>query len=459
MSTLEAIQEKTIEKNFNKFGSKFQLTVLSLLVQDKKFTGKIKLILKPEYFDNKYSQFICEIILDYMSTYHNTPDFDILKTLIETKVENPKLYLNTLNSIKEADLSHRTYVEEEVERFCFTKHALEKLEEEKNNILLGKFDKARETAFAKYKPINTSIKEYDLKEDYKKLFDIGVNIPVPTFLDSVNKVSQGGPGPGNLCVVMAQSNFGKSNALVALTRHAALNGKRALYISLETDGIQLIRRACAGLIKSNQEQITYNPTILDKKVNELPGNIKFFEFKATQAKVEAIRLKVEELKSEGFFPEMIIIDGLNQLKLPKGMSMSNSNDKFEYLAEELRDWAKEEQVPVWCAFQSNRGAFNSKFADEQNIGKAIEVYQVCDFMLMFTQSIPQQDIGECYVQVLKNRLGPKGLTLRLKYDPNQVLFEELENVDRALLLDESKRENVKQGIGALEKVLDKHKKG
>jgi hypothetical protein len=103
---------------------------------------------------------------------------------------------------------------------------------------------------------------------------------------------------------------------------------------------------------------------------------------------------------------------------------------------------------------THNSGYNKEIADEQNIGKAIEVYQVCDFMLMFTQSIPQQEQGECYVQVLKNRLGPKGLMLKLKYDPNRVLFMELETVQRSLLYDKQMKETTLQGLDIARKKLD-----
>jgi len=96
-------------------------------------------------------------------------------------------------------------------------------------------------------------------------------------------------------------------------------------------------------------------------------------------------------------------------------------------------------------------------ADEQNIGKAIEVYQVCDFMLMFTQSIPQQETSECHVQVLKNRLGPKGLTLKLQYDPNKCVFTEVETVQRSLLYDRKLRTEITKGLDTMQDRIDKAK--
>jgi hypothetical protein len=455
---LEVLDEK-LEKDFSKFGQSFQLITLSLLIQDKTFANKVKLLLKAEYFDNKYNQFLCQTVLDFISEYNCQPDFESLKTIIETRITSGvKLYLLALDSVKSTDLTKRSFIETEVLKFCFTRHALSSLEEEKNNILLGKFDKAREVAFQKYKPVTAAISEIDLKKDYNKIFNTAARFPVPTPLSSLNFVSKGGPGAGDLCVVVAQSNFGKTSWLVAVARHAASIGKKVLFVSLETDNIQLLQRALAGIVSINQSDLIDHPELVESKVSKFSGDIKFIEMKSLQARVDVIKSLVEEKKSEGFFPDMIIIDGLNQLKPPRHEKFNNSNDKFEYLAEEVRDMAKDLKVPIHVAFQANRGGYNTEYADEQNIGKAIEVYQVCDWMVLFTQTLPMQDTNECLVQLLKNRLGPKGLTLKLHYDPSKVIFEELESVNRSLLYDSKKRGDVSKGLETMKGKLDEYKK-
>lgn len=807
MAVLEMLEDKQLDKDFSKFGAKFQLATLSLLVQDKTFANKIRLIIKPEYFDNKYNQFLCEIILDFIENYHCQPDFEVLKTIIETQIgSGTKLYLMALDSIKDIDLSKKEFIELEVVKFCFTRHALTSLEEERNNILLGQFDKARDVAFQKYKPISNSVNEIDLKKDFRKIFNNqAVRNAVATPLNSLNLVSKGGPGAGDLCVVVAQSNFGKCFApgteimmhdlsikkiedikrkdkvmgwdgkprtvdslasgveqmyeikqsdgtsytvneshilvlkptksylkhypkmtsplvkievkdylkksttwkkahkgikvglddlkhqetlidpyylglwlgdgnkrcqaisnidsepisflseyagmldlrlssstvnkkqldnhsivaekgggknilldnlriynllqnkhipfiylnndretrlkvlaglldsdgyldkqtktnfeitqvnfqlaaditflarslgfkvtekeymatlkernykvkairlgisgdthliptkierkkarkrnttkqhnsltievvkkeigtyygftisdkdpdrmfllkdftivhntmwLIALAKHAAMIGKKVLFFSLETDNIQLLQRALSSVSHISQDTLHEHPELIEKRVGAITGDIKFIELKSLQARVDAIQSLIEEKKSEGFFPDMIIIDGLNQLKPPRTERFANSNDKFEYLAEEVRDMAKELRLPIHVAFQANRGGFNTEHADEQNIGKAIEVYQVCDWMLMFTQSVQMQDVGECYVQLLKNRLGPKGLTLKLRYNPGQATFEELETVNRSLLLDKKLKADVVKGLDSMKSRLDDFK--
>ena len=71
------------EKNLNKYGQSFQLGALGLFFKDKAFTSHIRSIIKSDYFDNKFTQDICKIGLDYLDKYHTFPSedkvFDTLK--------------------------------------------------------------------------------------------------------------------------------------------------------------------------------------------------------------------------------------------------------------------------------------------------------------------------------------------------------------------------------------------
>jgi len=240
--------------------------------------------------------------------------------------------------------------------------------------------------------------------------------------------------------------------LTATARQAAIDGKNVLYFSLETKLTQIASRAVAGLIGINQEDLKEHVTLGNKKIDELKGDIQFVRYPATKALTSTIKQKVDELKAQGFFPDLLIVDGLNQLKLPPGKRVVSDNEKFEYLAEELRDLGSELLCPVYAAFQSNRGGFNVEYADEQNIGKAIEVYQVCDIMVMLTQSLPMLEKGECFAQLLKNRLGKKGVTVRCSYDPNHGTFKEIEEVQRTSLLSNKEKTET---LNTLEKTMEK----
>ena len=128
-------------------------------------------------------------------------------------------------------------------------------------------------------------------------------------------------------------------------------------------------------------------------------------------------------------------------------------ESIEFLGEEETIDICVEDTHMFFAndIYTHNSGFNTEYADEQSIGKAIEVYQVCDLMIFFTQSIGMQDQEECYGQLMKNRLGKKGIALKIGYNPNHATFEELEVVSRLSLMDKGEKGSVLRGIDKIRK--------
>lgn len=458
-TTVTTAKEVLHEKDFKKYGSGFQLAALSLFLQDKAFAHQLRAILQPEYFDTKYLRDICSISIEYLNEYNNPPGFEVLKGLIKNKVKEQlvELYTSTLSSIEGSNLKDRIYIEKTVFEFCATKHALQKTEEAMLKIEIGDLQGAQSLMYDGFKPISGTAQIFDFKRDYKKVFDVEVHKPIATPLEPLNLVSKGGPGAGDLCIAVAPSNFGKTNWLVACARHAASLGIDVAYFSLETKEVQLVQRALAGLANISQGDLAMHPKLIEAEMSKLPGNIQLMQFRATQATIPRIKGGVEEMKANGFFPGMILVDGLNQLKLVNGSHGLDNNAKFEALCEELRDYANDEKVPIHTVFQTNRQGFNTEINDEQQIGKAIEPLQVADWLIIFSQTVDMEEVGEARVRLLKNRLGPKGLTLKLAYNPDFGTFKVIEQEKLSMLYSKMKLNNEEKGLTAASEFLASRK--
>lgn len=146
-----------------------------------------------------------------------------------------------------------------------------------------------------------------------------------------------------------------SNLLIAFSRHANSIGKTVVFFSFEIGGIDMLRRHIAGLTDLKQEDVKRHKDFIEARM-KLPGLGDFIliEERATSARISTMKNHIEYLKSTGVFPDMIMVDALNQLKLPLGMKYENDNLKFEYLCEELRDWSNDEELPLYTVFQTNR---------------------------------------------------------------------------------------------------------
>lgn len=233
-------------------------------------------------------------------------------------------------------------------------------------------------------------------------------------------------------------------ALTAYARHANSLGKNVAFFSFEIGGVDIIRRYIAGLTDMKQEDVINNRKKIEERMSdEFLGNIKLIEERATNARISTIKTHLEYLKSMGFFFDMICIDSLNQLKLPVGMRYEGDNQKFEYLAEELRDLASEYEVPVHTVFQTNRSGFTQEINDIESIGKAIEPFQVADMVITYSQTKAMAAEKKCYALLLKNRLGPKFILLDCFYDPNMGIFDEVAVANELLLLSNSAKDKIR----------------
>lgn len=417
-------QEEVI--TFSVFGEEFQITLLRIILQDISFFNKIKDIIHAEYFDNVYLKKISGIIMKYVAENNVAPNKDILSYLIneDESIVIKKTYIKKIDEIFSQSLEQKNFIEKESLNFCRDKHSKKYITKAQDLIAAGKREEAKKFALEAFKYDNADYKMIDMKDNISILSKNTTNIAVPCLFPEFNKISQGGPGNGRLCVQVAQSHFGKTTSMCAYARNAAVEGYDGIFFSLEDDEETVLRKIVAGMVGIDFISLAEHPLLIKQTMEKIKGNIKIVHFKATQARLSNFANVIAEVKAQGFFPKWVVIDGLNQVKPDKGMRFENDNDKYEYYCEYFRDLAGDEQIPIWCNFQSNRGGFNNLEIDEKNIGKAIEVFQVADFVIIYAQDRLMASNNECFALLFKNRLGPSKKGIRIRYNLFQGLYEE-----------------------------------
>lgn len=436
-------------KDLSKYGKDFQVKLIALLIKDRIFSFSILQIIKDIYFSDIYLRTIFACISEYIEKYHSLPTFDNIKIELQMRGEKLTVYEKLLKTIDEISLEDRDYVIDNTRNFCFTKHALS--EQEKISIALkeGNFELAKRLSIESFQHSGLeTAKIVDLKKDLEKIQKtVALRAPVSIMFDTFNSNSQGGISGGEICIVVAPSNFGKSNFLVSIARHINFEGKNVVFFSYEMSAAALTEKYMAALLDVNQNEVSkYRQEAKDALDNKDLGGLKIVEDKASNATIAAIKTQIEYLKSTSFFPHAIIIDGLNQLKLPKGVRAKDDNEKFEILTEGLKDMCKELDIPAWACWQTNRSGFTSDINGVDSIGKAIEVFQKADQVITFSQPEDMKEKKECIALLLKNRLGQKEIALRVHYDPGKVLFIEKELVNARVLMSDKQKAKVKDTV-------------
>ena len=71
-----------MDKFGNKFGTSFQLKIISALLSDRIFLQMVYDILKPEYFDSEANEWIVKKTLSHFDVYSELPTLDVFKVEI-----------------------------------------------------------------------------------------------------------------------------------------------------------------------------------------------------------------------------------------------------------------------------------------------------------------------------------------------------------------------------------------
>jgi hypothetical protein len=68
-----------MDKFGNKFGTSFQIKIISSLVTDRIFLQMVYDILKPEYFDSEANEWIVTKVISHFDKYSELPTLDVFK--------------------------------------------------------------------------------------------------------------------------------------------------------------------------------------------------------------------------------------------------------------------------------------------------------------------------------------------------------------------------------------------
>lgn len=235
---------------------------------------------------------------------------------------------------------------------------------------------------------------------------------------------------GDLDVIAARTNVGKSTLALHMARHAALSGHPALFVPLE-----MTARACALRV------IAAHGCLDEKALRTGTATVADYTAAARViAQLDAVplrwaeprRLPLEELRDtiaeqqEAHGCQVVFVDQLGNLKPPN--SKEGRTWQVAAITGGLKEMARELAVAIVACHQINREA-------EHNQDKRPQLWQLRDsgaveqdsdvVLLMHREWVPgqNQQSGPIELTVAKNRRGRR-VTTSLMYHGNQTRFED-----------------------------------
>jgi hypothetical protein len=257
-------------------------------------------------------------------------------------------------------------------------------------------------------------------------------------LDAV--LNNGGPSPKEVLCWMAPTNVGKSvmlcnNAISSLkgTGPDGMPGQDVLLITFELDAIKTAMR-CLGVAAehvklndiANRQQ--YVSRIITQMQRTYKKRFLIVELAPDECSVNHIYALLDNLRrTENWHPDVIVLDYLDLMISRVAAHNKDDYTMQKHVANEVRGLAKNEEVLIFTATQTNRSASSGE--EVADLSKAAESYAKqfsLDYIITLNQTVSERKCTPPRMRmfVAKNRNGPKHETITASVDYDTMLIRE-----------------------------------
>ena len=372
-------------------------------------------IVQPEYFDPEARDSV-RFIQEYYRDYNSLPTSE-------------QIAAETGQEFKTHDVTRDQveYCSTEVEKFCRDK-ALRKAIMSAAEIYESGDEK-------KFPGIQTLVQEallLSLQKDLgTSLFDdvnktleklLTAELYEPTGWKEFDDILGGGLARKQLLLLSANSGGGKSIVMANLALNYVLQGKNALYISLELSEEMIYQRYIAMVAgvgtrewQRQKDDVAHRINVAGDKAGSL--FIKRMPQGATSNDIRAY-LKEFELQN-GFIPDVIATDYIDLMGSNDKISADNIHEKDKRASEELREIANDYNAIGITASQQNRGAVTATEVNHSHIAGGISKINTTDNYVSILMTDQMRAKGEMALKFLKTR-SSDGVNQTIYLDYNKV---------------------------------------
>ena len=431
------------KKDFSKFGKNFQESLCHLMLDDRPFADQIFEVLDINFLELSYLRVFVTKIKQYKKKYGIHPTRKIMTSILRTDLSDEQdsvkkmlrdYYARVLS--QETDLRESEYIKDTALDFCKKQKLQEAMLKSVPLLQKSSFDEVAKLIQDAIKLGTSNDLGYDYVADFEKRFEHKARDPVTTGWHSIDDITKGGLGKGELGVVIAPTGAGKSMVLVHLGARAIQAGKNVVHYTLELADTVVANRydSCITGYHLNEIKI-YKEQIYDN-LKDVEGRLIVKEYPTRSASIQTIKNHIEKMRNQDFIPDMIIVDYADLLK-PEGSSKEEKRHQLESIYEELRGISQEVGCPLWTASQTNRSGLNAEVITMEAISEAFNKCFVADFIFSVSRTVDDKSVNGGRIFVAKNRNGPDGLiypifmntsNVEIKVLPKVMTTEEVEDV-------------------------------
>lgn len=375
-----------------------QKLFLRMMVTNAELYTRVTNIMNSENFDKSLRP-VAEMFKEHTDKYKTLPEPEQIKAMTGVEVE----------PIEHLDEGHNEWFLDEFEQF--TKR------QELERAILKSADLLEKGEF---EPVEKLIKDAvqislqkDMGMDYfadprTRLMALKSNNGQnSTGWPSMDRKLYGGFNRGELQIFAGGSGSGKSLFMQNLAVNWAKQGLSGVYITLELSEGLCSMRIDSMMTETSSREIFKSIDDIEMKVKMLAkkaGKLRV-KYMPAQSNVNDIRAYCKELQIQtGMRVDFLCIDYLDLL-MPVSAKVSPSDlfVKDKYVAEEIRNLAKELNVLLVTASQLNRSAVEEIEFDHSHISGGISKINTADNVFGIFTSRSMRERGQYQLQLMKTR--------------------------------------------------------
>ena len=449
----------TNTENFGYLGYNFQLKILNLIITDKLFAQSIIDSIQSKYFDNQYFKLIMQMMKEYYEKYQSIPSFEGIEQLTQLEISSEmakKCVIDMLRDVKEASFEDHLFIKEKTIKFCKQqelKKAIRKVE-----TILEKGDFESYDLCEEYIREAISIGEGDegtvevfqnledvLKEDYRH--------PIPTGIDGIDNLLNGGLAKGELGVILAPTGVGKTTILTRFANTAFNMGYNVLQIFFEDNPKIIQRKHFTCWTGIEPQKLSDNKEIVLSKADEMKtngGKLILKKLASDEFTIAQIKNQIRKIMSEGVNLDIVVLDYIDCVIPDRSFNDEWKGEgsvmrKFEGMCHELN-------LVGWTAAQGNRSSISSEVVTTDQMGGSIKKAQVGHVIISVAKTLQQKELGLATIAITKSRLGQDGIIFENCTFNNATLEINTESTQTFLGFEEDKTQrNRKRVMDALER--------
>lgn len=453
---------------FQFLGLEFQERLLKQFLEDRRFTERIVDIIDPNYFTDESLRMIAVTIKNAHEQYEAIPDVESLKMRIRDAIDNDirlKIVLAEVDRIVGASENDGIFVQERAIKFCKQQELVKSVREIQKIIDRGDddYEQCAEIIRKALEAGDTTEDDTNVLEGLDEVLQSDYRKPISTGIMGLDDLMDGGLSRGELALILAPFGVGKTTMITKLANSAMNDGNKVLQIFFE-DTTKVIKRkhlSCWTEIPLNELS---DPQWRDRLNEEIEvrtsgkGKLLLKKFPSDGTTIPKIRQYVKKKISQGFRPDMILLDYIDCVVPTKEFKDEYAGEgnvmrQFETLLSEL-------DIAGWTAVQGNRSSIGAEVVEADQMAGSIKKGMIGHFIVSIAKTLPQKEGGRATMAILKSRFGKDGVIFSdIKFDNATIQIDITKNHNGQSFLDKNveKAADTQDKIKSIMRVAAKQK--